>query len=71
MTEIQKDDIILQAAIEFGPDYLYSIKYGTLGLTLYVEVKDKFEARIIRKAVPPFYEELRTIILYSEREEDK
>jgi len=65
MTQIQEDDIILKAAIEINPEYLYSIKQGTLGLTLYIEVKTAQEARIARKEFPIMYEGLRTIVLYT------
>ena len=41
MTELAKDDIILQAALHFGVDHLYYIKDSNMGLTLYAEVKDK------------------------------
>ena len=65
MTQIQEDDIILKAAIEINPEYLYSIKQGTLGLTLYIEVKTAQEAHIARKEFPIMYEGLRTIVLYT------
>jgi hypothetical protein len=67
MTEIGKDDIILQAAIEFGPDYLYSIKDSNMGPTLYVEVNNKDESNRMRKEIPHSYEGLRTIVICSER----
>ena len=68
MTEIGKDDIILQAAIEFGPDYLYYIKDSNMGLTLYVEINSKAESNRIRKEIPHSYEGLRTIVICTERE---
>jgi len=68
MTEIGKDDIILQAAIEFGPDYLYYIKDSNMGLTLYVEVRNKDESTRIRKEIPHSYEGLRTIVICAARD---
>tara|TARA_R110000824_G_scaffold21466_3_gene79921 strand:- start:342 stop:563 length:222 start_codon:yes stop_codon:yes gene_type:complete len=65
MTQIQKDDIILKAALEINPEYLYSIKQGTLGLTFYIEVKTRTEAKTAREEFPMIYEGLRTIILYT------
>ena len=69
MTQIQKDDIILKAAIEINPEYLYSIKQGTLGLTLYIEVKTSVEAHVARKEFPMMYEGLRTIVLYTNKKD--
>ena len=65
MTEIEKDDIILQAALEFGPDYYYEIKHGTLGMTLYVHVENKKVSSDVRMRVPSIYENLRTIVTYN------
>ena len=45
MTPLQQDDIILQAALQFGPDYLYTIKNGSLGTTLYIHVGKKEEGK--------------------------
>ena len=64
MTQVEQDDIILKAALEFGADYLYEIRNGPLGLTLYVHVDDHREAKLIRQAFPPIYENLRTIVTY-------
>ena len=70
MTLLQQDDIILQAALRFGPDYLYTIRYGTVGLTLYVETNNKEEARMLRKEIPMSYEGLRTIVIYTEKKKN-
>ena len=65
MTKIQQDDILLKAAIEFGPDYFYEIKGGSLGLTLYIHVPGPEESKHVRGAVPMEYERLRTIVIHT------
>ena len=70
MTPLQQDDIILQAALQFGPDYLYTIKNGSLGTTLYIHVGKKEEAHITRRLVPMKYEGLRTVVTYTNRRDE-
>ena len=65
MTNMEKDDIILQAALEYGPDYEYDIRQGSLGMTLYVHIEDKSEASVVRLRLPGEYEGLRTIVTYN------
>ena len=65
MTLTERDGLILEAAIEFGPDYFYYIRNGTLGLTLYIESPNKIEAGYIRKSAPSFWNKLYVIVLYS------
>jgi len=60
-----KDSLILQAAIEFGPDYTYTIKMSTMGPALYVHAGDKKSAGMVRKHVPLSWNNLYTIVLYS------
>ena len=64
MTEMDKDDLILEAALEYGPDYFYDIRYGTLGETLYVDAGTKQNASAVRKEMPLTYKGLYTIVLY-------
>ena len=64
MTRNERDEIVLKAAIEFGPDHLYRIDHGTLGLTLYAEVANKTEARAVRTAMPIYFEKIYTVVLY-------
>ena len=64
MTRNERDEIVLKAAIEFGPDHLYRIEQGTLGPTLYTEVANKTEARAVRAAIPIYFEKMYTIVLY-------
>jgi hypothetical protein len=65
MTEAEKNEIILRAAIEIDPEHMYEIRQGTLGMTLYITVKDKDIARAVRKKTPSQFEGLRTIVLSS------
>jgi len=65
MTQIQQDDILIEAAIEYGPDYKYSIANGSLGLTLYVHFDNKVLARPFREEFPMTYKGLRTIVTYT------
>tara|TARA_Y100000310_G_scaffold211725_1_gene212455 strand:- start:3359 stop:3604 length:246 start_codon:yes stop_codon:yes gene_type:complete len=60
-------DLILRAAIEFGPDYTYTIRYGTLGLTLYVDAGPPARSKQARKDIPCHWEGLRVIVLCTER----
>jgi hypothetical protein len=69
MTQIQQDDILLEAAIEYGPDYKYSIANGSLGLTLYVYFDNKSLARQFREELPMEYKGLRTVVIYTSRPE--
>ena len=63
MTETEKNEIILRAAIEIGSEYVYVIRNGTLGTTLYVHVDKPELAREARKKTPMVFEGLRTIVL--------
>ena len=65
MTLTERDNLILEAAIEFGPDYIYNVKNGTLGLTLYIEALNKEEASRIRARTPGFWKSLYVVVLYS------
>ena len=59
-----KDDIILKAALEIDPGYLYDFERGTLGPTLYIRAPDKKTARIIRESVPMTFEGYPIIVTY-------
>jgi hypothetical protein len=61
----ERDNLILEAALEFGADYYYEIKNGTLGITLYIEAPNKDEAGRIRKEAPCFWNNLYVVVLYS------
>ena len=65
VTLTERDSLILEAAIEFGSEYFYDIKNGTLGLTLYIKAPNKIEASYIRQKAPSFWRELYVIVLYN------
>ena len=64
MTE-KDSDIILRAALDFGPDYTYTIKNGGLGPTLITNAYTKEQAHIARKLIPGTWEGLYTIVIYT------
>ena len=64
MTLTERDTLILEAAIEFGPDYFYDIRNGTMGITLYIEAPNKAEASRIRKVAPAHWKKLYVVVLY-------
>jgi hypothetical protein len=64
VTLTERDNLILEAAIEFGPDYFYDIRSGTLGTTLYIEASNKAEADRVRLAAPLSWKELYVIVIY-------
>ena len=59
-----KDEILLKAAVQLNPEYIYEFKRGTLGPTLYVRAKDKEQAHIIRKEIPATFEGYRVLVTY-------
>ena len=61
----ERDNLILEAALEFGADYYYEIKNGTMGLTLYIQAPDRAEAGRIRKEAPGLWKKLYVVVLYS------
>jgi len=65
VTLTERDNLILEAALEFGADYYYIIKNGTLGMTLYIEAPNKAEASRIRKDAPGYWKKLYVVVLYS------
>ena len=54
----ERDDLILEAALEFGADYFYNIKNGTLGPTLYIEAPNRFASSNNPRASTMFLEGL-------------
>ena len=64
MTPIQRDDLILEAALEFGPDCTYDISHTSLGNTLHISTRHRAEATRIRQQVPISWFGLYTIVLY-------
>ncbi len=66
----ERDALLLRAAIEFDSRFLYTIKNGTLGLTLYVNANSAEEAHEIRAKIPVEWEGLYTIVLYYKNTND-
>ena len=63
MTLTERDNLIIDAAIEFGVDQSYEVKRGTLGITLYITSPSKAEARRMRILAPDFWKGLYVIVL--------
>jgi|TARA_Y100001951_G_C11253689_1_gene248051 hypothetical protein len=61
---LTKEELLLKAAIELNPKYIYEFKKGTLGPTLYVRASSREEARIIRKEMPGTFEGYQVIVTY-------
>ena len=69
MNSLTIDSLKLKAAIEFGPEYIYTVKNGGLGPTLVVDAETKSKASALRKKLPSYWEGLYVIVIYSETEE--
>ena len=65
VTRNERDALILEAALEFGADYSYDIRNGTLGLTLYIDADSREEASLVRKEAPCFWNKLYVVVLYT------
>lgn len=65
MHQLEEDALRLKAAIEFGSDYIYTIKNGGLGPTLRVHTKNKTLASVIRKKLPTYWEGLYVLVTYN------
>ena len=61
---LEDDTLKLKAAVEFGADYTYTIRQGTLGRSIYANAYSRKEAAELRKKMPPYWEGLRTMVLY-------
>lgn len=64
MTGLEEDTLRLKAAIEFGSEYIYTIRNGGLGPTLFVDVETAERAHKARKELPSEWEGLRVIVIY-------
>jgi len=74
MTERAEDELLLKAIVEFGADYLYTIRLSTHGLTLYVDAGSKEASCVARATLPMYWEGLYIMVLCTgprkEEEED-
>ena len=71
MTKNERKTIILKATVEISPLYKYKIKNSGIGPALFVDAGTKEKASVARKATPPAFEGLRTIVVYSTYTERK
>ena len=62
ISQLERDNIILEAALEWGADAMYDIQPGTMGLTLYIDATCKEEASMIRAQIPGNFHGLYTIV---------
>jgi hypothetical protein len=66
VTPTEKNELILLAAVEFGVDYTYEIKHGTLGNTLYIHSPSKDLAHPVRILAPLRWNGLYIVVLYTD-----
>jgi len=64
-------DLVLRAALDFGPDHTYTIKNGGLGPTLLINAYTKEQASVARALIPGTWEGLYTIVVYTTENELK
>jgi len=64
VTPVERDNIILEAALEWGADAMYDVRNGTLGLTLYIDCSCKEESSYIRHKVPAYFHGLYVVVTY-------
>ena len=64
MTPLERDNIILEAALEWGADAMYDIRNGTLGPTLYIDCACKEESTYIRHQIPAYFHDLYVVVTY-------
>jgi hypothetical protein len=65
VTDLDSDSLKLKAAIEFGSEYIYTLKNGGHGPTLVVDAGTRTSASIARKKIPTYWEGLFVLVIYS------
>ena len=65
MGRADEDSLKLKAAIEFGSEYIYTIKNGGHGTTLVVDTRTRARARIARQKIPTNWEDLFVLVIYN------
>jgi hypothetical protein len=65
VSTITTDSLRLKAAIEFGSEYMYTIRNGGHGPTLYIHAENKESASKIRIKAPDTWEDLFVIVTYN------
>ena len=71
MNQLARDSLKLKAAIEFGSEYIYTVKNGGLGPTLLVDAETKAAATLARKKIPSTWEGLYVVVIYSQHSGDE
>ena len=64
MSKITTDSLRMKAAIEFGSEYMYTIRNGGHGQTLYIHAENKESASKVRLKAPDTWEDLFVIVTY-------
>ena len=65
VSKITTDSLRMKAAIEFGSEYMYTIRNGGHGQTLYIHAENKESASKIRLKAPDTWEDLFVIVTYN------
>ena len=71
MSKIATDSLRLKAAIEFGSDYMYTIRNGGHGPTLYIHAENQASASKIRVVAPDNWEGLFVIVTYDTNQSEE
>jgi hypothetical protein len=64
VSKLATDSLRLKAAIEFGSEYMYTIRNGGHGPTLYIHAENKESASKVRLTAPDTWEDLFVIVTY-------
>ena len=64
MSFAESDSLILEAALEWGAEYTYEIKNGTMGMSLYIDALCKEDASYVRAKAPCFWHDLYVVVRY-------
>jgi hypothetical protein len=64
VTPEERDNIILEAALDWGADAMYDIRPGTLGMTLYIDCLCREDATYIRQKAPMMLQGLYVVVTY-------
>ena len=66
MDNKKHQEVILKAKIEIGPEPIYTMRNGGLGMTLWVDAGENEElAKKLRKKIPSIFYGFRTLVIHS------
>ena len=72
MDNKKHQEVILKAKIEIGPEAIYTIRNGGLGMTLWIDAGENEElAKKLRKKTPTKFYGFRTLVVHSGPKGDK